>query len=122
MLQQKLDIEPFDGNTFNCHYLMALLKEVVEKRIDDPWGRLTKLIKYTTGDAKDLIKYCIKLSSNEGIKNAKCLLEKAYGNPHKILVSCRREIKQWLQIKFENARGFRKFHSFLLKCRTVSTS
>ena len=72
---------------------MALFKEVVESKIDDPRGRLTRLIKYTTGDAKEFIKHCIQLPSNEGFKNAKYLLEKVYGNLHKILVSYRRVIK-----------------------------
>ena len=40
-------------------YLMALFKEVVEIKIDDPRGRLTRLIKCTTGDVKELIKHCI---------------------------------------------------------------
>ena len=118
----EVDMEPFDGNTLNYHYFMALFKEVVESKIDDPRGRLTRLLKYTTGDAKELIKHCIQLPSNEEFKNAKHLLEKVYGNPHEILVSCKREIKQWPQIKFGDAKGFRKFLNFLLKCRGVSAS
>ena len=114
-----VDMEPFDGNTLNYHYFMALFKEVVESKIDDPRGRLPRLIKYNTGDAKELINHCMQLPSNEGFKNAKYLLEKVYGNPHKIIVPCRREIKQWPQIKFGDAKGFRKFHNFLLKCRNV---
>ena len=78
----------------NYHYFMALFKEVVESKIDDPRGRLTRLIKYTTGDAKELIKHCIQLPSIEGFKNAKYLSEKVYGNPDKSLVLYRREIKQ----------------------------
>ena len=103
-------------------YLMALFKEVVESKIDDPRGRLTRLIKCTTGDAKELIKHCIQLPSNEGFKNVKYLLEKVYGNPHKIFVSYRREIKQWPQIKFGDAKGIRKFHNFLLRCGSVLES
>ena len=64
----------------------------------------------------------MQLPSSKGFKNAKYLLEKVYGNPHKILVSYRREIKQWPQIKFGDAKGFRKFHNFLFKCRSVSAS
>ena len=70
----------------------------------------------------ELIKHCIQLPSNEGFKNAKYLLEKVYGNPHEIPVSYRREIKQWPQIKFGDVKGFRKFHNFLLKCRSVFAS
>ena len=118
----KVDLEPFDGNTLNYHYSMALFKKVVKSKIDDPRGRLTRLIKYTTGDTKELIKHCIQVPSNEGFKNAKYLLEKVYGNLDIILVSYRREIKQWPQIKFRGAKGFIKFHNFPLKCRSVFAS
>ena len=41
----KVDMEPFDGNTLNYHYFIVLFKEVVESKIDDIRGRLTRLIK-----------------------------------------------------------------------------
>ena len=50
---------------------MALFREVVESKVDDPRGKLTRLIKYTSGDARELIKHCIQLPSNEGFKHAK---------------------------------------------------
>ena len=52
------------------HYFMEVFKEVVEKKIEDPRGRLTRVIKYTTREAKNLIKYCIQQPSAEGYKNA----------------------------------------------------
>ena len=80
----EVDMEPFDGNALNYHYFMALFKEVVKSKIDDPRCRLTSHVKYTTGDAKEFIKHCIQLPSNERFKNATYLLEKVYGSPHKI--------------------------------------
>ena len=97
-----VDMKCFDGNVLEYHYFMALFREVVESKIEDPRGRLTRLIKYTVGDARDLIKHCIQLPSNEGFTHAKYLLEKMYGNPHRILASCRKEVKDWPQIKFED--------------------
>ena len=72
---------------------MEVFKELVEKRIKDPKGRLTRLINYTTGEAKDLIKHCIQQPSAEGYENAMELLENRYGDPLKILAIYRREIK-----------------------------
>ena len=82
-----VDIETFDGNVSNYHYFIALFREVVESKVDDPRGKLTRLIKYTSGDARELIKHCIQLPSKEGFKHAKYLLEKVYGSPHKTLAS-----------------------------------
>ena len=117
-----VDIETFDGNVLNYHYFIALFREVVESKVDDPRGKLTRLIKYTSGDARELIKHCIQLPSNEGFKHVKYLLEKVYGNPHKILASYRKEVKNWQPIKFGDVIAFRWLHYFLLRCRSVATN
>ena len=89
----EVDMEPFDGNVLNDQHFMALFQEVVESKVEDPRGRLIRLLKYISGEAKELINHCIQLPSNEGFKYAKYLLE-VYGNPHNILASYRKEIKQ----------------------------
>ena len=73
---------------------MALFKEVIESKVEDPTGRLISLLKYISGEAKELINYCIQFPYNGSFKYSKYLLEKVYGNAHKILVSYRKEIKQ----------------------------
>ena len=117
-----MDIETFDGNVLYYHYFIALFREFVENKVDDPIGKLRKLIKYTSGDARELIKHCIQLPSNEGFKHAKYLLEKVYGNPHKILASHRKEVKNWHPIKFRDAIAFRRFHNLLLRCKSVAAN
>ena len=87
-----VDMECFDGNVLEYHYFMGLFREIVESKVEDPRGRLTRLIKYTIRDSRDLIKHCIQLPSNEGFTQAKYLLEKMYGNPHRILASYRKEV------------------------------
>ena len=79
---------------------MTLFREVVESKIEYPRGGLTILIKYTVRDARDLIKYCIQLPPNEGFTQEKYLLEKMYGNSHRILAFYRKEVKDWPPIKF----------------------
>ena len=92
-----IDMEPFDGNVLNYHHFMALLKEMVESKVEGPRGRLIRL-KYTSRAARELINHCIQLPSSEGFKYAKYLLQKVYGSPHEILASYRKEIKKWQQI------------------------
>ena len=117
-----IDTETFDGNILNYHYFIALFREVVESKVDDPGEKLTRLIKYTSGDAREPIKHCIQLPSNEGFKHAKYLLEKVYGNPHKILASYRKEVKNWQAIRFGDVIAFRRFHNFLLRGKSVTTN
>ena len=117
-----VDMECFNGSVLEHHYFMAIFRKVVESKIEDPRGRLTRLIKCTVRDTRDLIKHCIQFPFNEGFNQANYLVEKMYGNPHRILASYRKEVKDWPQIKFGDSMGFRKFHSFLLKDRSVAAN
>ena len=49
---------------------MTLFRKVVEGKIEDPCGRLTCLIKYITGEAKELIKHFIEQPVNKEYENA----------------------------------------------------
>ena len=76
------------------HYFMAIFHEVVERKIDDEQGRLTRLIKFTKGEPKEMVKTCIQLSSEVGFKTAKRLLHERYGDPHRITAAYRNQIKK----------------------------
>ena len=39
--------------------------------------------------------------------------------PHKILSSYIKEVKDWPQVKFGDAKAFRKFFNFFLKCKSI---
>ena len=95
----EVDIDVFTGDPTEYHYFLAVFEEVVEKKIDDARGRLTRLIKYTGGEPIEMIKHCIQQPANIGYKNARSLLEQKYGNPHSIIAAYRREIKTWPQLK-----------------------
>ena len=45
-----VEIDNFSGDYMEYKYFMATFKEVVERKIEDPMGRLTKLIKFTSGN------------------------------------------------------------------------
>ena len=77
------------------------------------------LIKYTSVDVRELIKHCIQIPSIEVFKHVKYLLETVYKNPHEIIASYRKEVKNLQPIKFGKAIPFRQFHNFLLRCKIV---
>ena len=81
----EVDIDVFSADPLEYHYFMEIFKEIVEKKIEDPRGRLTRLIKYATGEAKDLIKHCVQPPLSAGYKNALELLRIRYGDPLKVL-------------------------------------
>ena len=63
-----MDIEICDGNPINYQYFMSIFKEAVKDRIEDPRGRLIRLIKYMDGEARELIKPCVQQSTHLGYK------------------------------------------------------
>ena len=67
----EIDIDVFGGNPLEFHYFMAVFDEAVEKKIEDSHGKLTLLVKYTTGEVKQMVKICIHLPPKEGYETAK---------------------------------------------------
>ena len=77
--------------------------------------RLTRLTKYTCGEARELVIDFLHDRPDVGYTNAMNLLEKQYGNPHRLLAY--REIKQMSKIKPGDALAFRRLFNFLIKCK-----
>ena len=65
---------------------MAVFTEAAKKKIEDTRGRLTRLIKYTTGEVKDFIKNFIQLPAKDGYEAAKNQLYQLYDDPHRVLL------------------------------------
>ena len=110
-----IDIDIFSGNPMDFYYLMAVFSEIVEKKVDDPRERLTWLIKYTAGDAKEMVKNYIQLTAEIGFETAKRLLTKRYRDPYRMIAAYRKEIKHWPQIKAGDANAYQKFQNFLVE-------
>ena len=107
-----VDIDIFTADPVDYHYFIAVFGEVVEKKIDDPQGRVTRLIKYADGQPKEMIKHCIQQPAAVGYKNARSLIEEKYG--------IHKEIKSWLQLKPADGAAYMKFYNFLLKCKSAT--
>ena len=118
----KPDLEAFTGDPLEYPFFKASFRDVVESAVTDQRGRLTRLIKYTTGDAKDLIKHLVHASPDTCYDEAVDMLDKEYGNPHLIHQSYIRELRQWEQLKPNDTAGYKKLNRFLLKCQTYKTT
>ena len=104
----QVNMEPFEGNPLDFTYFMSMFEDSVEKKIDDPRGRLTRLIKYTRGEPRGLVKHFINDRADCGYKNAIAFLQKQYGNPHTMFSSYRNEIKLMQPLKAGDAAAFEK--------------
>ena len=53
------ELDVSDGIPLDFLYFIIFFHEAVEKTIDDPRGRLAGLLKYTSRNAKEMIKHCV---------------------------------------------------------------
>ena len=95
----EVEVDKFSGTPLEYQYFSATFREVVERKIKDPVGRLTRLMKFTDGEAKSLTKHCMHLTPNIGYDTSITLLNKRYGNHHSLLASDRKEIKGYFRYK-----------------------
>ena len=86
---------------------------MVEKKIANAQGRLTRLVKLTTEEVKELVKPFIHDNPKYGYESAMKLLESQYGNPFKLLACYRNETKRMAKIKGGHAAAFRRLLNFL---------
>ena len=69
----EIDIDVFGGNPLEFNYFMAVFDGAVKKKnkLEGPCGKLTHLIKYTTGEVKEMVKNYIQLPPKEEYETAK---------------------------------------------------
>ena len=111
-------LDDFSGNILEFDYFKANFKEMVENKVKDQRGRLTRLLQYTSGDAKDLIKGCVHESSDRCFLRAMELLNKEYGDPHATTCAYLNELRSWPPIRSNDAKAYKGFYRFLLKCQS----
>ena len=110
-----IELDMFDGNPLEFLFFITTFAEAVETKVRDQRGRLTRLLKYLTGEPKDLVSSCVYLPSSSCYDDAKRILTDRYGDPYKIMSAYRKEIKAWPRLKVNDSASFSKFHTFLVK-------
>ena len=75
----------FDGDPKRYPRLMKIFKTNVERRLKEDDEKLSYLIQYCKGPAKDAIENCQMLPPDEGYKEAKEILHKNFGQKHTVV-------------------------------------
>ena len=117
----KPELDSYSGDPLEYLYFKANFQDIVESSVKDQRGRLTRLIYYTEGDAKDLIKHLVH-DNVDCYTKAINLLDKEYGNPHVLSCSYLKELRGWKLPKEHDAPSFKKLYRFLLKCQAYKSS
>ena len=111
-----VEIEAFKGDPLEYYYFMENFQDAVENLVDNPKQRLVRLLKYTEGDAKELIKHCVHEDAEICYKEALRLLEKEYGNPLRMSCAYLEKLKNWPPIKTNEIGALKCLYRFLLRC------
>ena len=78
----KVEIDKFDGDPLEYQTFIAIFNEMVDSKAEDYQVKLTRLLQYTSGEAKAAIKNCALIGSEEGYTQALGILKNRYGNTH----------------------------------------
>lgn len=113
----KIEIDHFDGNPLSFHSFMATFNEVVDRIAVDDKVKLTRLLQYTTGKAKDAIRSCILLEGGEGYQRALRILRERYGNDFVITERMINGIRQGKSVK--SAEDLTKLADELANCEAT---
>lgn len=80
----KLEIDKFNGEPSEYKSFMAVFEESVASKVNDGNIKLTRLLQYTTGPAKEAIRNCAILGGDKGFRQAMEILYNRFGNDHLI--------------------------------------
>ena len=94
----------------------------MEKKIVHPQGRLTRLIKLTTEEERELVKPFIRNNPKYGYENVMTLLERQCTNSIRFLAYYRNEIKRMTKMKPGDAATFRRLINFLINSQGLQYS
>ena len=91
----KVDIDTFSGDPLKYTYFIETFKDVVESLVSNPKQRLVRLLKYTEGEAKELIQHCVHEEPDICYSSALQLLENEYGSPFRITCAYLEKLKTY---------------------------
>lgn len=76
----RIELEAFDGDPLKFHGFIAIFDETVDKMVKDDQIKLTRLLQYTTGKARDAIRSCVLSSDGNGYSKAREILHQRFGS------------------------------------------
>jgi len=88
-IKQGFALPTFDGNPLDFWNFIRLLENNFEKNVSDKSEKLSFLLQYCTGAARNAIKSCVSMDPALGYQTARTLLKYRFGrHPYKIQFYC----------------------------------
>jgi hypothetical protein len=77
-----VELEVYDGNPLSYHQFISSFDANVDKMCDDPDLKLSRLLKFTSGEAKEALQGCLLIGGVDGYSEARSILSELFGDPH----------------------------------------
>ena len=111
----KPELLTFNGTPTSYLKFIKNFETNIESRVSDNQLRLSYLIQYCEGEAKESIEDCVLLE-DEGYKRARTILHSRYGRPHIIARSYIDNLVYGPQIKASDINGLSRLSLEMQKC------
>ena len=112
--------ETFSGDDITEYQTFLLTFEMmIERKCTSFSDKFFYLLKYTNGEAHELVKSCHSSNIKESYVNAKAILNKHYGNEYKIAQQYLSKLNNWPQIRGEDPAEMKRFATFLISCANL---
>jgi hypothetical protein len=117
----KIEIQPFDGTVKSFWSFMKTFEATLANKVSDDSERLSCLLYYCRGPAKEAIENCILLEPSVGYGEALKILKEQFGRPHVIVHALMSEILEGPAIRPTNLEGLRSLARKMRGCLTTLT-
>ena len=112
----KPEIQVFRGDPAEYHKFIHCFENNIESRAHDDGARLSYLIQFCEGEAKECISDFVIQHPSEGYRNAKEALKNRYGRPHTIVQTYIKQLADGAPIKQNDLKALSSLAMLMAKC------
>ena len=90
----KVEIPVFTGKAKDYQAFITIFDELIENRMSDCQIKLTRLIQYCEGPAREAVNQCVVVGGALGYRQARQILEERFGNAHLVVQTLLRDLRE----------------------------
>ena len=111
----------FTGDSMEYSRFINAFESLIESKVESPIERLYFLDQYTAGKAKEVIKGCIQMKSDDSYGQAKELLKKHFGDPFKVANAYITKLTKWPSVKAKDGQRLQEYAIALEQAQNATT-
>ena len=114
-------IQPFSGNPLDWHAFVRAFEHTIESKTNNDKDKLYYIEQYTKGEANAIVKSCMYGDdSAQALSKAKYLLQKKFGDKHRIMDSMVSKAVNWPDIKPEDKDELHRYAVFITELHNLA--